>query len=97
MNYGFHPEAEAEHLETIAHYESKRPGLGASYLAEFERVVSIVCQSPYSYPIEAQPDIHRVRMKQFPFSILFRIKAADIQILAVAHHRRRPRYWITRG
>ena len=45
MNYVFHPSAEAEYLESIAYYELKRPGLGASYLAEFERVLVHVCQS----------------------------------------------------
>ena len=48
MNYVFHPSAEAEHLESIAYYESKRPGLGASYLAEFERILVHVCESAMS-------------------------------------------------
>lgn len=26
MSYGFHPAAEAEHLESVAFFESKRPG-----------------------------------------------------------------------
>jgi hypothetical protein len=29
MSYFFHPAAEAEYLEAIAYYESKRAGLGA--------------------------------------------------------------------
>ncbi|GEM_PF-2817456 len=28
-DYQFHPEAEIEHLETVAYYESQQPGLGA--------------------------------------------------------------------
>jgi hypothetical protein len=38
VNYYFHPAAEEEHLETVAYYESKRPGLGVTYLVEFESV-----------------------------------------------------------
>ena len=38
MSYVFHPAAEAEYLESIAFYESKRPGLGATYVAELESV-----------------------------------------------------------
>jgi hypothetical protein len=30
MSYGFHPAAEAEHLESVAFFELKTPGLGAS-------------------------------------------------------------------
>ena len=47
MSYEFHPAAEAEYLESIAYYESKRPRLGASYLAEFERILVHVCESPH--------------------------------------------------
>jgi hypothetical protein len=42
VNYYFHPAAEAEHLETVGYYESKRPGLGASYLVEFENIMKDV-------------------------------------------------------
>jgi len=37
MSYFFHPAAEAEYLESVAYCESRRPGLGAMYLAEFEK------------------------------------------------------------
>ncbi len=42
MSYFFHPNAQKEHLEAIAFYETKRAGLGASYLAEFEGAISYV-------------------------------------------------------
>ena len=96
MNYFFHPAAETEHLETVAYYETKKPGLGAIYLAEFEQVIDTVCQSPYRYPVEMEPDIRRNRMKKFPFTLLYRESSGDVQILAVAHFRRRPQYWFGR-
>ncbi len=96
MNYYFHPAAEAEHLESVAYYESKRPGLGASYLDEFESIIEPVCETPHRHPIEMQPDVRHIRMKRFPFTILFREISGDVQVLAVAHNRRRPRYWLGR-
>ena len=96
MNYYFHPAAEAEHLETVGYYESKRPGLGASYLVEFENIMRDVCKSPRRYPIAKKPDIRRRRMKRFPFTVLYREIAGSIQILSVSHHRRRPTYWLGR-
>lgn len=71
MNYYFHLAAEAEHLESVAYYESKQAGLGASYLAEFERTMSDACGVPHRYPIEKQPDVRRIRMNRFPFAVLF--------------------------
>ena len=96
MSYEFHPEAQAEHLEAIAYYEEQRAGLGAKYLAEFERVLARVCESPHRYPIERSPSIRRVRLHRFPFKVLFRSDDGKVQVLAVAHHRRRPTYWLGR-
>ncbi|WP_260295923.1 hypothetical protein, partial [Sedimenticola hydrogenitrophicus] len=71
MTHYFHPAAEVEHLESVAYFESKRAGLGASYLTEFEKTVGAACEAPHRYPIEGQPDVRRIRMKRFPFTILF--------------------------
>ncbi len=96
MSYVFHPAAEAEHLESVAYFESKRPGLGASYLAEFEKTMGEVCESPQRYPIERKPDVRRIRMDRFPYTVLYREASETVQVLAVAHHRRRPQYWLGR-
>lgn len=96
MNYDFHPAAEAEHLGSVAYYESKQAGLGTSYLAEFEKAMSDACEVPDRYPIEKQPDVRRIRLKRFPFSVLFRESLGTVQVLAVAHNRRRPEYWLGR-
>jgi len=72
VNYLFHPSSEAEYLETIAYFESKRPGLGALYFAEFEQTIENACTSPQRYPVKIQPDLRCIQMKKFPFTILFR-------------------------
>ena len=96
MTYFFHPAAEIEYLESIAYFESKKPGLGATYLEDFERIMKNICQAPHRYPIEKQPDIRRVKMNKFPYFILFRESSNIVQVLAVAHYRRRPQYWLGR-
>ena len=96
MNFYLHPAAEEEHLETIIFYESKQPGLGAIYQAEFERVMKNVLKTPQSFPVVIEPDIQRIIMDKFPFSIFFRKKNKSIHILAIAHHKRRPVYWLGR-
>ena len=96
MSYVFHPAAEAEHLESVAWFESKRPGLGASYLSDFEGMMAQVCEAPHRYPIEKGSDVRRTRMKRFPYTVHFLESSGSIQVLAVAHHRRRPGYWLGR-
>ncbi|MBX3177105.1 MAG: type II toxin-antitoxin system RelE/ParE family toxin [Candidatus Hydrogenedentes bacterium] len=96
MSYEFHTAAELEYLEAIAFYEFRRPGIGLAFLDEFEGAMEIVTRSPDLYPIEIEPDIRRVAMKRFPFSIIYRRTASRLQVLAVAHQSRRPSYWLDR-
>lgn len=96
MNYRFHPAAETEHLEQIAFYESRQPGLGARYRERFLQAIRYVCDSPERQPVEHPPDIRRARLRPFPLTIIYREQAGTIQVLAVAHYRRQPRYWLRR-
>jgi hypothetical protein len=38
LSYFFHAAAEAEHLESVAFYETRRAGLGASYLPHLKQL-----------------------------------------------------------
>ncbi len=57
MSYFFHPNAQTEYLEAIAFYETKSAGLGASYIAEFEGAIGVVCEHPHRYLVDKLPDI----------------------------------------
>jgi hypothetical protein len=96
MKYEFHPNAEAEFLESVGFYESKVKGLGSAFIDEFEVIAKLVCESPKQRKIEQKPDIRRAPLRRFPFSIIYREKQSVIQVLAVAHDRRRPLYWLPR-
>jgi len=97
MNYRFHPAAEAEHLEQIAFYQSRQQELGSRYREHFLRTMQNVCEMPGQHPIEHPPDIRRVYLHAFPLTIIYREHNSLIQILAVAHYRRRPGYWLGRA
>jgi toxin ParE1/3/4 len=94
--YALHPEAALEHLEQIAWYEDKSPGLGARYHRSFLSAVAKVHKGPQRFPVYLQPDIRRVFLPGFPFSVIYRKVKQTIQILAIAPHRRRPGYWTDR-
>ena len=96
MNYRFLGAARAEHLEEVAFYESRSPGLGAAYLAEFEAVMARICANPALYPRMGDVDIRKATLKRFPFQVIYRAEPTHIVVLAIAHHRRRPAYWVER-
>ena len=96
MNYSFHPAAEAEFLESVGYYESMVPGLGAALIEEFETLAELIGESPKGWQVELEPDIRRVPLQRFPLSIVYRENQGGFQVLAVAHNRRRPQYWLGR-
>lgn len=96
MNYFFHPAGEAEFLESVGYYESEVPGLGGAFIKEFEALAELIDENPKGWQVELEPDIRRAPLHRFPLSIIYREKAGIFQILAVAHERRRPYYWLGR-
>ena len=96
MRIWFHPAAEVEHLDHVAYYESRQTGLGSGYLAEFENVLAAVGEGPHRFPLIGTGSIRRAHLRRFPFAVLFRESGSELQILAVAHKRRRPTYWVAR-
>ena len=96
MNYSFHPAAEAEFLESVGYYESKVRGLGGALITEFEALATLIGESPKNWRVQLEPDIRRAPLHRFPLSIVYREKSDGFQVLAVAHHRRRPQYWLGR-
>ena len=96
MNYSFHPAAEAEFLESVGYYESKVPGLGNVLIKEFETLAKLIGESPKAWQVTLEPDIRRAPLHRFPLSVIYREKSDAFQILAVAHDRRRPQYWLDR-
>lgn len=96
MTYRLHPDAAEEHLESVTFYESRASGLGADYLTEFAAVMRTIMKAPQLFPIEVAPEIRIAHLRRFPFSIHFRVVQSEIQVLAIAHQRRSPRYWLGR-
>jgi toxin ParE1/3/4 len=96
MRLRFHAAARAELLQTIAYYESQVPGLGEQFLADVEGRAARLLEHPLSAPI-VRGALRRVALQQFPFGLIYRAGTDEIRIIAVAHRRRRPGYWIGRS
>ena len=94
MIYSMHPEAESD-LRDAAEFYRERAGnsLSQSLLAEFEQSLNILLQHPGLGSPWRGPGRRRYLMKRFPYSIIYKVSDEQIQILAVAHHGRRPGYW----
>jgi plasmid stabilization system protein ParE len=91
----YHQAAEDELLTEIGYLELRVPGLGRRFYSEVQRAENFLAVFPESAR-EVAPDIRKYPLRKFPFSLLYSIEKDGVLILAVAHHRRRPRYWVGR-
>jgi plasmid stabilization system protein ParE len=92
VNVGFHPAAGSELQAAANYYESRVPGLGGDFLIEIEGACSRLSELPLAgSPLDAEH--RRFGLRRFPFGLIYRITSSGVQIIAVAHRRRRPGYW----
>ena len=95
MNTEILQAAEEELNEAIAYYEEVEPGLGRRLKEEARHAISWIHTHPL-LPSVRPKGYRRVNLRVFPFYIAYFIWADTIWILAVAHGRKRPEYWIER-
>jgi plasmid stabilization system protein ParE len=96
-----HPEARAELRSAALWYDERRPGLGDEFISEISASLDRVRDAPESYPAwpgtrASDPLIRRATLQRFPYVIAFEKHEQHVLVLAVAHARRRPLYWLTR-
>ena len=91
----FHVAARQELAAAIQRYDSELAGLGDDLLAEVEQVVQTIAAHPEA-GTPHQANTRRLVLKRFPFTLIYRAMEQDIVILAIAHQRRRPTYWLRR-
>jgi toxin ParE1/3/4 len=87
--------ARAEFLAEVSYYNQVAPGQGARFAAAVEEATARALSFPLSgSPLE--PNLRRILVRNFPFSVVYRPEVDGIVVFAVAHHSRRPGYWRSR-
>jgi len=90
-----HPDALDELKSALTWYSERSETAAINLVRELDNALELIVQSPNVWP----PGEHGTRkftLRRFPFALIYRETDASIQILAVAHGRRRPGYWKTR-
>jgi toxin ParE1/3/4 len=85
-----------EFLAELKYYEEARPGHGARFIAAVRQATA----RALAFPLSGSPaaaGTRRVLVRDFPFSIVYRVDAEGIVVFAVAHTARRPGYWRSRS
>jgi toxin ParE1/3/4 len=91
----FLPTAELELLRETAYYSSARTGSGERFASAVRQAVTLAA----NHPLGGAPSRKGTRtmgVKGFPFSVVYRPAEAEILVVAIAPHRKRPFYWQSR-
>jgi toxin ParE1/3/4 len=91
-----HVDAEAGLREALDYYEGRRSGLGGEFRREFEAALQRVRANPQAYAVEDDRRIRYCPLHRLPYTLVYLELDDRIWVAAVAHQRRRPRYWARR-
>ncbi|MFH1630177.1 MAG: type II toxin-antitoxin system RelE/ParE family toxin [Pseudomonadota bacterium] len=87
-----HPEAVAEARAAAEWYRERSDSAANAFLAEIDHAIERISRGPEVWPLYVQ-GTRRFLLHRFPFSVVYREVLGNIQIVAVAHAKRRPGYW----
>ncbi len=90
-----HPEAIKEARAARQWYLGRSADAGDAFMAELDTAIARIEQTPSQWSPYLS-GTRRYLLHRFPFFIVFRETVTRIEILAVAHARRRPGYWLGR-
>jgi toxin ParE1/3/4 len=93
--YFYHPEADIEVQDIEDYYFLRSIDAYQMFLNEFLPAIEKIQLHPKRYPSYLH-HTQRFVLQQFPYSIIYREQLDAIQIIAVAHAKRRPGYWSKR-
>lgn len=88
----FHPAA-LEEAEVARDWYAERSLMASkAFVSELNHAVEQLAETPDRWP-QYEAGTRRYVFPRFPFSLIYRVLDEKIQILAVAHTKRRPEYW----
>ncbi len=65
------------------------------FLQELRKAFELIEEAPERWPLYLH-GTRRLVLQRFPFSVVYRLLDENPQVLAIAHHGRRPGYWRSR-
>ncbi len=92
----FHPDAVAEARAAFQWYRARNERAAELFLTELDLAVERIAENPERWPRYLQ-GTRRFVLRRFPFGVVYRQIGDSIQVVAVAHGRRKPGYWRKRS
>ncbi len=94
-SYRLHPQAKADLLSGAEYYERESRAVAGRFAVEMDRLVQEVCAAPSIHRVFWAPARRHFGVR-FPYAVIYVEEADYLLILAFAHFKRRPGYWVDR-
>jgi len=95
--FRFHREARAEQQLAVETYTLRSLDVGDRFERALSYCLRLICDEPETWPLwRGRPGIRSHRVRGFPYRMIYVIRDGRVFIVAVAHGRRRPGYWLPR-
>lgn len=97
----FLDEAVSELQDAAAWYHERSEGLGLVFLGVIDSAVEVISRWPRSGAlvdgVSDDLEVRRTTIARFPYYIAYLATDDDLVVLAIAHERCQPKYWIDRA
>jgi len=90
-----HPLAAEEAEGARAWYLARNPTVADAFVLELDGAIASIAEGPGRWP-RMHGRFRRYLLHKFPFSVVYLERPDFIEVIAVAHHRRKPGYWSKR-
>ena len=90
-----HPQAIKEARAAREWYSARNAEAAEAFTAELDTAIQMIDEAPRRWP-RYLGETRRYLLRRFPFFVVFREANDRIEILAIAHARRQPGYWLRR-
>ncbi|HEV8241813.1 MAG TPA: type II toxin-antitoxin system RelE/ParE family toxin [Thermoanaerobaculia bacterium] len=77
-------------------YAARSPLAARGFLLELEAAVSSVLEAPLRYPRGKAHTRRHSFPGRYPYTLVYRFVDGEVEIVAVAHDKRHPDYWLHR-
>ena len=88
----FFEEAAEEVEESRAWYRRRSESAEAGFLRELDHAIDQVIEAPSQWPMFLS-GTRRYVLPTFPYSLVYFVESETVNVVAVAHDKRKPGYW----
>jgi plasmid stabilization system protein ParE len=84
--------AESDLAGAAGFLEHRLRGLGTRFTDSVQRSLTRIAENA-NLGVPIGVTYRKLRVRQFPYNVIYRIELDEVLVVAIAHHRRKPDYW----